>query len=346
MYVPIMKNRTIEMSVIKELINIGISTNTLPMIEIIQEKSRSNSHKNYIEEIGEIFEKADNKFFLDIPKINITSSTAEPIQIFMTRVNRQRNFFIEQLIKCKDISGIIPVISYNNREIPNIKIIFDDISELRNYFSSIALRLTPTQYNKLGKDCLSKLIKNDFLIFDIDDKGHMNPAFKLNYKSIYSMKKTLNFKSIIVNSNRPSNMFNKNIIDGEPIEDIDNSLLEMYGMSQYKFDGFGDYACTTNTLPSTGGAISPAGIYYSKDNNFFVGYKGRTPSLSEFQAYIAPEIVKSEYWAEYDEKHHIHCPGCSKINAITLEEQSGKSQAIWKGICMSHYIYTVDQLLK
>ncbi len=346
MYIPVMKNRTIEMSVLKDLINVGLSNNTIPMIEIIQERSRSNLNKDYIQEIQEIFENGKNKFLLDIPKINITGSTAEPVQKFMTRVNRQRNFCFDQIKMCINIPGIIPVLSYNNREIPSLDVLFEDMDELHNCFSKIAVRMTPTHYNKIGEDCLQRLNRDDIFILDIDDKGHMNPAFKLVYKNIHTYKKTGGFVSVILNSNRPSTMFNKNIIDGEPIEDIDNSLLEMYSMAQYKFDGFGDYACSTNTLPSTGGTISPAGIYYSKENNFFVGYKGRTPTLSEFPTYIAPEIFRSEYWNEYDEDHHIHCPGCSKIKSIIQGEESGKSQAIWKGICMNHYIYTVDQLLK
>ena len=88
--------------------------------------------------------------------------------------------------------------------------------------------------------------------------------------------------------------------DKEPIAQIDNSLKELYNTSiMNKFDGFGDYACIVASLPSTGGAISPAGVYYSNDNNFFVAFKGRTAQLSEFpertlhQALLHPNIGKN-----------------------------------------------------
>lgn len=159
------------------------------------------------------------------------------------------------------------------------------------------------------------------------------------------MRKEKEFITFIINANRPLDLYNKNIVDGEPIEEIDNSLLEMYGLATYyKFDGFGDYACVTNTLPSTGGSISPAGIYYSLEGNFFVGYKGRSPSLLEFSDYIAPSIMASEYWLEFDKKHHLNCPGCIKIQTAA-NNATGKSQGIWKGITMSHYIYSVDRSL-
>lgn len=181
--------------------------------------------------------------------------------------------------------------------------------------------------------------------YDVDKIVIKMTAKKEFKKNINTKKETFGFTSVIVNSNRPPDMYNKNIIDGEPIEEIDNSLLEMYKMNSYKFDGFGDYACITNVLPTSGGSISPAGIYYSIDNNFFVGYRGKTPSLSEFQQHIAPAIYKSEYWDEYSNHHHKNCPGCNKIKLIATGKESGKSQALWKGITMSHYIFAVDELL-
>ena len=108
-----------------------------------------------------------------------------------------------------------------------------------------------------------------------------------------------------------------------------------------EFDGFGDYACIVASLPSTGGTISPAGVYYSNENNFFVAYTGRKPNLSEFPDYIAPSIVQSEYWTEYSNSHHENCPDCLEIDAIVSQKKSGKNQAQWKMITMLHYIYTM-----
>lgn len=343
MYIPILKNRTIEMAVIKELASQGLSERTIPMIEIVQEKTRSNSTKTFIQELNETFSKNPHAFFLDLPKLNVTSSTAQPVQEFISKVIRQEDFTFNQLQACSSIPGMIPVLSFGAKDSIVLAMVADELKKLQVIFDKVALRLTPTQFNKIGAVASLPLRSTDYFILDIDDKGHTNPAFKKIYKEINEFKLKTKFTSFIINANRPANLFNKNIIDGEPIEEIDNSLLEMYSLSAYKFNGFGDYACTTNALPTTGGAISPAGIYYSKEGNFFVGYKGRRPSLSEFEEYITPSIIASSYWAEYDHKHHEQCPGCKKIQEIA-NGSSGKSQGLWKGITMSHYIYTVDHM--
>jgi len=59
-------------------------------------------------------------------------------------------------------------------------------------------------------------------------------------------------------------------------------------------------------------------------------------------------IVESKYWNEFSVNHHKSCPGCQKIEKITTptDPYTGKSQAIWKGITMSHYIYTMNEYAK
>ena len=66
--------------------------------------------------------------------------------------------------------------------------------------------------------------------------------------------------------------------------------------------------------------------------------------LSEFPEYIAPSIVASEYWEEFDQEHHEKCPGCYEISQILSGEKSGKNQAQWKMIAMLHYIYTMYEM--
>lgn len=345
MYIPVLKNRTVEMSVIADLLETGISEKTIPLFEIIQQKTRSNSNKTYIDDLNELFTQHSHKFFLDIPKISVRSSTSEPVREFHTSVNRQENYVYQQMILCKHIPGIIPVISYGTQENLNKTILNTDLVKYHKTFDSIAIRLTPAQYNVISDFTKLSIGKRDYFQLDIGDKSHTNPAFKKIYKNIKEHKKILGFTTFIINSNRPVSLYNKNLQDGQIIEEIDNSLSEMYSLSSYKFDGFGDYAGVANTLPSTGGTISPAGIYYSADENVFIGYKGKTQSLSEFKNHIAPSIIASPYWAEYTEEHHIHCPGCKIIQSI-VNGGSGGNQGIWKGITMSHYIYTVDQIMQ
>lgn len=52
MYVPVMKNRTVEMNVLTQLASLGVFNNTkkvFPLIELIQEKIRTNTNTLYMD---------------------------------------------------------------------------------------------------------------------------------------------------------------------------------------------------------------------------------------------------------------------------------------------------------
>ncbi|MCK9482571.1 MAG: beta family protein [Bacteroidia bacterium] len=343
MYVPILKNRIIEMSIVKELYEVGLSSNTIPLIEIIQKRTRSNSKKTYVDELKDVFLNKNSSFFLDFPKIQVTTSTTKSVQDFLTKVNRQSSFVNEQFELCKNIRGIIPVLSYVERELVKVDVLKDDLKVLNDNFNKVALRLTPIQLNNLSKNSLLDINDYDYILLDIGESSHINPVFKDTYKLLKELKLSKSVKTIILNSNRPKSLLNKDIVDNKPIQGIDNSLLEMYFHERYGFDGFGDYASITSILPTTGGSISPAGIYYSYNNNYFIGFRGKTRLLSEFSEHIAPSIIKSPYWNEFTPEHHEKCPGCRKIKNIADGKESGRNQGLWKGITMSHYIYTLDE---
>lgn len=57
MYVPIMKNRTVEMSVLTQLAGLGVFNNTenvFPLVELIQEKIRTNNNNTSIDSLIEL----------------------------------------------------------------------------------------------------------------------------------------------------------------------------------------------------------------------------------------------------------------------------------------------------
>ena len=341
MYIPILKNRTVEISILRELIDSTLSKKTYPMLEIIQMKSRKTSQKTYHKELYEIFEKTKQPFLLDIPKLTATKSTPASVQDFMIHTKRS-DFILEQFTACKNIPGLIPVQSFRSDQILSMDQIYSDAYALDELYSKKALRITPTQFDQLGTENLNFLNPSDILIFDIGVSTHAQPAFQETYKDLNKLKEK-SITTIIVNSNRPQSLYNKDLVDGRPILQIDNSLRDAY--ENYNFCGFGDYACISSNLPISGGRISPAGIYYSTKDNYFVGYRGEAPSLSEFESHIAPSIVKSEYWRKYNSDHQKICPGCRKIKNIVDGKTSGKSQPLWKGIATSHYIYSIDEYM-
>lgn len=338
MYIPVLKNGSVEFNVLKQLYEIPIPKQIIPMVEVIQEKVKTNLDKNFVDELSSIFRKhSEHSFLVDLVKTNVPHSTTPAVRDLLTKVNRKRDFYIHMLQRFHNIKNAIPVISYNHNSY-NIKTIIQDENILRRTFQILAFRITSQTFSSVFTDIKNLLRANDLFILDIGSDNHFNPAFKKIYINIKTLKDQVRFKSIILNSTKEKEV--TKIGDGEPIFSIDNSLKDAY--KTHYFDGFGDYACVTNQLPSIGGTISPAGIYYSRSHNYFVGFR-RNKDLSEFEVHIAPAIKASEYWKEYSEAHHKTCPGCKVINRIANGEEIGKSQAKWKEITMGHYIYTLSE---
>lgn len=344
MYVPVMKNRTVEVSVLQQLSLLHVfDGNVVPLVELIQERTRSNNKNTFIQDLSKILDEApDMRIMVDFYKSTKLRNTTDAIREYVTLSVRQPDFCLSGMSELQQYSNrVIPVVSYLPESISIDRVIYES-NALKKLFSSVAYRITVQEFDSVFS-CVEKLISsNDYLILDIENASHMSPVFKKIYKRIADSKRQTKYTSIVINSHRPDSLANKDMLDGEPIADIDNSLKELYSSAYMcRFDGFGDYACISASLPSTGGAISPVGIYYSLENNYFVSYRGRAPQLSEFPQYIAPRIVDSEYWKEFSDEHHDKCPGCQEIQAIINGIKSGRNQAQWKMITMLHYIYTI-----
>ena len=344
MYVPILKNRTVEISVLQQLSAMQVfDGNVIPLVELIQERTRSNNRNTFLQDLANILKEASQmRVMVDFYKSTKLHSTTDAIREYVTMAVRHPDFCVSELRQLGSFGDrVIPVISYLPESI-SLERISRETVDFRKHFSKLAFRIKVQEFESVFAHVESLIAVGDVLILDIDSASHMSPVFKKIYKRIADSKKLKGFQTVIVNAHRPESLMNKEMVDGEPIAEIDNSLKELYSSPyMHSFDGFGDYAGISAALPSTGGAISPVGIYYSKENNFFIAYRGRAPQLSEFPEYIAPRIVASEYWEDYEEEHHRRCPGCLEIEAVVKGHKSGRNQAQWKMITMLHYIYAM-----
>lgn len=347
MYIPVMKNRTVEVNVLQQLSSMGVFDNSIiPMIELVQERTRSNMKNSFLDELVTVLEQAPNmSVMLDFYKSSKLRNTSEAIREYITRIIRQPEFCYEELATVERFSDrVIPVISYMLEDM-SMPRIFEDMTHFQEKFRQIAVRLKPQEFDSVFTPLLPYIRQEDFIILDIDTASYTSPVFKPIYKTISDHRKKIGYKSIVIKAHRPENLLNTKMVDREPIAEIDNGLKDLYLTSYMsRFSGFGDYATISAALPTTGGAISPVGIYYSQENNFFVSFKNRRPLLSEFPEYIAPSIVNSEYWREFSSEHHSVCPGCQEISQILGGQKSGKNQAQWKMITMLHYIYTMYEI--
>lgn len=349
MYVPILKNRSVEMNIINDFTTNRLwGSKIIPLLELVQEKVKTNAKETTIGDLKSLLTSYRQTIFIDFyhsTKINNTQAT---IKDYLSKINRQPEFHIVEFQKLVSVSQyVIPVISYLS-ELPITDIqsqIKTDVAQLRNSFSTLAFRIQSSNFEELSGLLESLLRKQDYLLLDLGHAPYSNPVFNMLWKKLANLKKEKNTTIIILNDNRPENLYNKNMKDQQPIPEIDNGLRDFYKFKN--FDGFGDYAGITSVLPSTGGSISPAGVFYSKKENCFISFKGEAYKLSEFPEHIAPNIAKSLYWKEFSDLHHSTCPGCKKILQILdpNDKYTGKSQAIWKGITISHYIYSIKEFM-
>ena len=65
MYIPILKNRTVEMSVLDRLARMSVfDDKVIPLVELIQEKTRSNNKNSAIDDLLELLDEVPNMSML------------------------------------------------------------------------------------------------------------------------------------------------------------------------------------------------------------------------------------------------------------------------------------------
>lgn len=156
MYVPIMKNRTVEVSVLQKLSVLGIfDSAVIPLIELVQERTRSNMKSSFIDELIMILEGSPNmSVMLDFYKSSKLRNTSDAIREYVTRIIRQPEFCHQEISTLERFSNrIIPVVSYMSEDL-SITRILKDISFFQSKFERISFRFKPQEFDSiLAKYC-------------------------------------------------------------------------------------------------------------------------------------------------------------------------------------------------
>lgn len=343
MYVPVLKNRQEELRALKALYSIPISNKILPLLEIVQSKSRSNLNKTLLEELQNTL-GTNTKFMVDILNPKNHRKSKESINNFFSQINTNPNYRLQLYYSLKPLQNVIPTISYDSKNYNKLNTtIIKDAKHLRRKFNKLAFRLKEAHFDDALSEVKSVIQNQDIIIFDIEHKNHTKPNLINFYNKIKAVKSVNTLLTFIINSVIPEDLTNKSFNDTHPISRIDNSLRDTY--KSYGFDGFGDYATIKSSLPPAGGRISPGFIYYSYHDNKYIGFKGRSPDLDEFKNHIIPKLISSSFWNNYPHVHHPNCSGCNHILNIINTNESPRSQGKWKQIAIKHYIYTIDKYL-
>ncbi|MBY7008657.1 hypothetical protein FDB15_12915 [Clostridium botulinum] len=340
MYVPVLKNRQEE---IKALCFSSLSNKTLPLLEIVQAKSRSNLKKTLLQELQGTLGN-NTTVMIDILNLKSHKKSKEAINEFFLQINKNPNYRLNLYDSLKPLKNFIPIISYDPNNYDKLQNeIQHDVHYLRNNFRKLGFRLKVKHFNDALSEIKSVIQNEDIIILDIEHKKHTDSSITDFSNKINNLKTSKNLTTFIINSVIPEDLTNKNMSDGQPISTIDNSLRDNY--LSYGFDGFGYYTTIKSALPPSGGGISPGFIYYSYKSNKFIGFRGRFPNLDEFKNHIIPKLTSSKYWNNYPPIHHSNCSGCNHILNLINTSESAKHQGKWKQISIKHYIYTMDKHL-
>lgn len=167
MYVPILKNRTVEMSVLTQLAELGVFNNTtvLPLVELIQERTRSNNKNTILDDLAELLNtNSDMTLMIDFLKSTKLNSTTDAVRNYITLSTRQVDFCIEETFKLRDFSDrVIPVISYLSENV-SLSRITHEVNEYRKVFPKIAFRIKTQDFENIFSHIEGLIAKNDIVL--------------------------------------------------------------------------------------------------------------------------------------------------------------------------------------
>ena len=342
-YVPVLKNRIAEKEALQNQI---VSNKVLPLIEMVIEKPRVASQGDFATSHESFFKDIKSPSILvDIPMyLHLSDKTLETVYNFIGPIYRDpiiKVNYLNLLTKIKD-KNVIPVISYSPNNYFDT-IIVQQRKLLDKSFKTVAYRVFLENFNEAIEEIKLCVKPADIVILDIGEVPHTGRTLKNFYNKLHDLKKTHNCFNVLIRSALPSTLKNTELIDGKYIDAADNSLIDYY--ENYNFDAFGDCAGIKRTEIDDIPVSSPAYVYYYRDDNVYVGFKGEYKKISSFESLVLPKYSKSDFWKKISPTHKEKCYGCNMVSNMISGVQSSNSATKWKTITISHYLKSIDENL-
>ncbi len=325
LFVPVLKARGTELNVVKKM-SFCFSDNIIPMIEII----------NDITDLDTLSEKIDNKkVFVDFLRITTDKygNRYDPSKVILSlRISRDVNSYIRCLEYLLKYDNFIPVISINH----GFEISEPDLIKIYDFLSlngrNVALRIVPSLINKYEFFIQKKLIKKDYLLFDIGESSILSREMEI--EDLSSMN--IIAKKIIINSPRQARLTNGEFEENDISLLIDNRVAHDY--RNYGFEGFGDYCGYKDVLPrekgSKGEGAAIALIYDYKINSFYSFVEKNTKlGVGGYNKVVNDIIQKKDIISDYDT-----CIAMKEVERINTTPKKGNWRT-WIEITIIRYIY-------
>lgn len=355
LYVPMLKTRTEELKVAKEM-HSCFSDDIIPLFEVIRELYRITYKRNpngeFVYEqrkkrkvkikampteddivtLQSINDYIDGKLaFIDYFRFslkkygkNISFRKAE----LSFDLNNDLELYKTKLLEVTKYANMIPVISLKPEcGFPKADLV-NFVTKLQMKTTHIALRITE-EWMDYTKDVIRNLRESDFLLFDVEEQ---NPELKfMEIQELHDIH--ADCKLILLNSPRKLALRN-----GEYPEHAQTDLINNCARivaADNEFDGYGDYCGLKDAMPTndgsngTGAALA---LLYDYEKNVFYSYCNHDTSLGmSGYATLIPLIKDDEMIlnAEGD------CPGYGKIHLL----QGTGNWNTWHNINAERYIY-------
>lgn len=344
-YMPIFRYRASEK---KTLETVNYSNKILPLVEIIQEKRKSNMKTTCFEDIIKYLNENDKQLLIDFPMyVKFKKRTVAGVVNFLSPILANPSLRLSYFDKFKG-QNIIPVISYN----PNVPLyqkgyLSKEFTHLRSSFQQIGLRIFLSHAQEALNEAATHLKPGDIIIVDLDNTNHDDPILVNYHSQIVNYAKKHMCKAVIVRSVISPDIANTKLTNNSIVNKLDNSLLIDH--KKLGFDAFGDYCGIKKDELTDGGKSSPGCIFFHWWTNSYYGHKGVFEQPDTFTTMVAPSLVSSYQWIDYQTKsllqHQDFCPGCKTVFNITKAREKGNSAPKWKIIISSHYLHTMEEFL-
>lgn len=359
MYLPIMKNRTEEMKVIRNM-NAYFSEIIIPVIEIIRDEyvinykvddvtgeyvfeNKPNSKRKFrikldpreediitLEEIEKRL--SEKKAFIDFFRFSdneYDNKVFKGMELSF-RLSRDYAYYKQRVLQIGKFKNLIPVISIKNGFKISKHDLLELINDLRKNNHSIAIRITDN-YLEDYTDLLEKhLLDKDYIMLDIRNQ-HVDSKF-MELEELQNIN--TNSTKILLNSPRSRTHKNGDFENLVYTSKIDNKVAEFY--KDYGLKGFGDFGGLKDDLPVDSGGNGKGaalGLLYSKEKNAFYSIVNDDTNMGVrgFE-YVRTEILKN---LDILDKENI----CPAINRIRNMKGPFGNWATWNNLTLTRYIH-------
>lgn len=344
-YMPTFRSRQEENKVLREF---DFGDNMYPMVEIIKEHDRARKNENqksfdeiYVALLDEISAK---KVFVDIPIGSMQSkSVKKEVLSFRGAVANNVDVRTEYLISLSDLSDkIIPVVFSYRKVTGSTDSIQGQVYELRQVYDSICFRVQCDDFNYDWPIVSDLSTDSDFVVLDLDAiPPYPTPAMR---SIIADFELHDRCEKIVLRSAIDKNIKNNQLQHDRVVMEADNSLLKSF-RNIFNADAFGDYVGIKKDDLTSGGTISPGFIFYNPIDNQYYGYRGVVKDISSFENVIVPDVINSRIVNQIIEENQdflsTENKGWKSLLNIFDGNESGRNQAKFKKISMSHYLHCI-----